>query len=96
MDAEDQLRFALVSQKGRISSNFLEQAGWVEKVMHYVGFSPIREDVKRAEFGIASAKSMGNFLADTEGILNVYKGHIAAFQVATQINFKSLYSFRPI
>ena len=90
MDAEDQLRFAFVSQKGRINSNFLEQAGWVEKVMYYVGFSPIEEDVKRAELGVAVASTLAIFLADTERILDKYKRHIAAFQVATQINFKSL------
>lgn len=87
MDAGDQLRFAFVSQKGRINSNFLEQAGWVEKIMYYVGLNPIREDIKRAELGITSASILSEFLVDTKRILTKYKTHIAAFQVPTQINF---------
>ena len=85
MDAGDQLRFAFVTQKGRINSNFLEQAGWLEKIMHYVGFSPIHEDIRRAELGITSASTLAEFLVDTERVLTKYKTHIAAFQVPHSI-----------
>lgn len=86
MDAGDQLRFAFVTQKGRIDSNFLEQAGWMKKLMYYFGFNPIQEDVRRADLGISSASTLAEFLVDTERVLTKYKTHIRLFQVLTQVN----------
>lgn len=86
MDAGDQLRFAFVTQKGRIDSNFLEQAGWLQKLMYYFEFNLIQEDFRRAEPGIRSASTLMEFLVDTERVLTKYKTHILLFQVPTQVN----------
>lgn len=86
VNAGDKLRYAFVFQRGRIYSNFLNQAGWLEKVGYYLGFKSLSQDVQRAELGIASASQLAEFLADTKRILAKYKAHIIGFEVPTFSN----------
>lgn len=89
METGEKLRLAFISQKGRINSNFLDQAGLMEKFFFYVGFNSPKEDFRRANEGINATTEPAMSLTDIKDILARYRSNIGAFQVFPWFNIQN-------